>query len=205
MAWLGGTIILTGGPAVATDAVRDAVPQTIRKLDLQITVPHSPEDEKAPSWNLPIPREAFWVLAAFGAIVLIYILRDTLPGWRTRDDEGWHMGGGGTSGNSGVTIGLGDADAMASQGRLVDAMHLLLLFSLAEIRRGLKLDFADSLTSREIVRRAKLPDEGTAALRGIVTRVELSYFGDYPASRADYESCRARYEILADILGKSAG
>ena len=201
--WLVAPLILAAGRAISADAVSDAVPQTIRKLDLQVTLPHSPEDEQATSWELPIPLEAFWVLAPFGAAVLIYILRDTLPGWRARDEQGWHMAGGGPSPAGAAAVGLGDADELASQGRFVDAMHLLLLFSLAEIRRRSKLDFADSLTSREIVRRAKLPDDGTSALRGIVTRVELSYFGDYPASQADYDSCRARYEVLADVLARS--
>ncbi len=193
---------MAAGPAVAADAVRDAVPETIRKLDLQTAIPHAPEEEQPSSWEFAIPREAFWVLGALGAVMLAYILRDLLPGWKERDEEGWNLGGGGPAGGGGVTLGLGDADALAAQGRFVEAMHVLLLFSLMEIRRRLKLDFADSLTSREIVRRAKLPEDGTNALRGIVTRVELSYFGDYPASRTDYESCRARYETLAGVLAR---
>jgi hypothetical protein len=198
-------MLTAGVPALAGDAVRDAVPGTIRRLDLQTTIPHAAEAEE-PSRLFKIPefeirREALWVLAAFGAVVLAYILRDMLPGWRARDDQGWDTGISGLAGGGATPpISLAEADALAGQGRFVEAMHVLLLFCLADIRRRLDLDFADSLTSREIVRRAKLPEDGTAALRGIVTRVELSYFGDYPASRADYDACRERYEVLAGML-----
>ena len=141
--WLVAPLILAAGRAISADAVSDAVPQTIRKLDLQVTLPHSPEDEQATSWELPnSARGLLGTGGVRGRRPGIYILRDTLPGWRARDEQGRHMAGGGPSPAGAAAVGLGDADELASQGRFVDAMHLLLLFSLAEIRRRSKLDFA---------------------------------------------------------------
>jgi hypothetical protein len=194
-------------PAAASDdPVRESVAETIRKLDLQTAVPHvATADDMSSLWDFDIPQAAIWFVAVLCVLILAYIVRDMIPGWRSRRDDGWADGAlGDPAGAVSPQASLADADMLAGQGRFVDAMHLLLLHSLVEIRRRLKLEFSDSLTSREILRRASLPEEGTAALRGIVTRVELSYFGDHPAGRPDYEACRARYEDLAGILTRSA-
>ena len=49
---------------------------------------------------------------------------------------------------------------------------------------GLDEQFADSLTSREILRSTRLSDAGRASLRDIVNRVEWTYFGEHPAALA---------------------
>jgi len=36
-----------------------------------------------------------------------------------------------------------------------------------------------------------------------VTRVELSYFGGYPATQPDYQSCRAGFEALSSVLARN--
>jgi hypothetical protein len=79
-------------------------------------------------------------------------------------------------------------------------MHLLLLHSLAEIRRQLGEKFADSLTSREIVRVAKLNPPGRTSLREIVAAVERTYFGAYPAEAGDYAACRQNFATLQHAL-----
>jgi hypothetical protein len=79
-------------------------------------------------------------------------------------------------------------------------MHVLLLHSLAEIRRQLGEKFADSLTSREIVRGARLTTTARTALRDIVAAVERTYFGPYPAAAGDYATCRQNFETLAQAL-----
>jgi hypothetical protein len=75
---------------------------------------------------------------------------------------------------------------------------------LADIRRGLDQQFADSLTSREILRSAKLSDAGRTSLRDIINRVEWTYFGEHPASLPDYVACRASFNALAQALHGSA-
>jgi hypothetical protein len=92
---------------------------------------------------------------------------------------------------------LAAADDLARQGRFVDAMHVLLLQGLADIRRHLGEQFADSLTSREILRSTKLSEAGRGPLRDIIARVEWTYFGKHPAERDDYAACRASFDALA--------
>ncbi len=99
---------------------------------------------------------------------------------------------------------LGAADELAAEGRFVEAMHVLLLQGLADIRQGLDEQFADSLTSREILRSTRLSDAGRAALRDIVNRVEWTYFGRHPAASADYAACRASFNALAQALHGTA-
>jgi hypothetical protein len=191
--------------AVAGDPVRDAATQAIKKLDLQVALPHAPTDaDFMPNWHLKIPGEFIYVLAAIAVAVLAYIILDMVPGWRSRNDENWATTGDGLlAGATPSDVSLGRADELAARGFFVEAMHLLLLHSLAEIRRRLRLEFADSLTSREILRRARLPEDVTNALRSIVIRVELSYFGDYPATQPDYDTCRAGFETLSTVLANN--
>lgn len=195
--------VLATGRAMAAgdDPVRDAAARAVKKLDLQVSLPHQVTDaDLQPNWHLP--GELIYVLAAIAAALLVYMLIKLAPRWRSHGQEDWATTGG--DGFSTVAaaadIGLSQADELAARGFFVEAMHLLLLHSLAEIRRRLKLEFADSLTSREILRRARLPDEVSHALRSIVTRVELSYFGGYPAGQPDYDSCRTGFETLSSVL-----
>ena len=167
-------------------------------------MPHTPTKlDDFSGWNLHLPTWLIYVAATVGAVVIGYLVLDMIPGWRARDDDGWATTGDGFLGAAApADITLAQADELAARGFFVEAMHLLLLHSLAEIRRRLRLEFADSLTSREILRRARLPEEVTGALRSIVTRVELSYFGGYPAAQPDYESCRAGFEALSSVLAR---
>jgi hypothetical protein len=187
------------------DPVREAAERSIKKLDLQVSMPHTPTKlDHLSGWNLHVPGWLIYIAAVLAVVVIGYIVLDMIPGWRARDDDGWATTGTGFAGPAdSAEITLAQADELAARGFFVEAMHLLLLHSLAEIRRRLRLEFADSLTSREILRRARLPEEVTGALRSIVTRVELSYFGGYPATQSDYDSCRAGFESLSSVLAKS--
>ena len=79
-------------------------------------------------------------------------------------------------------------------------MHALLLQSLADVRQRLDEQFADSLTSREILRSTKLPAQGREPLREIIARVERTYFGEYEAGPQDYVACRDRFTELERVL-----
>lgn len=97
-----------------------------------------------------------------------------------------------------------EADALARQGRYADAMHVLLLNSLSEIRAVLGTSFAVSLTSREILRRVQLSDMGRQALAAIVRSVERTYFGGGHAGLGDYAACRQSFETLKHSLATAA-
>jgi hypothetical protein len=178
--------------------------EAIRRLGLQTELPRDPEQKP---FQIQLPPEALWLVAAVGLALLLYMFRDMLPalGFISRGDvEAGEEGIGGTVAKPPEQV-LAAADDLARQGRFVDAMHVLLLQGLADIRRHLGEQFADSLTSREILRSTKLSEAGREPLRDIVRRVEWTYFGKHPAEREDYLACRASFDALAHALyGKGA-
>ena len=182
--------------AAAARAARDS----IRDLGLQDRLPQDLPDQ---SLNIPIPPEVFWAVLFVGLLLVLYAYRDMLPIWRLWAGRGWEAPG---AADQPQAVAQSSADAAAAadelgrQGRFVEAMHMLLLLSLGEIRRHLGEQFADSLTSREILRGARLPQQGRASLRDIVARVEWTYFGGYPATIEDYTACRQSFDSLRGIL-----
>jgi hypothetical protein len=182
--------------------VQQLADQAIRRLDLQTTFPVVPELPRLPS----LPAEVLWIVIGIALVIMLYAFRDLIPILRSAQGNDWiseeAFGGGGKAGAPAAALGA--ADELAAAGRFVEAMHVLLLQGLAAIRSGLNEEFADSLTSREILRRARLPDPGRTSLRDIVNRVELTYFGQYPAALADYEACRASFNTLTQALHGSA-
>ena len=100
---------------------------------------------------------------------------------------------------------LDAADELAAQGRFVEAMHVLLLQALADIRKRLQEEFADSMTSREILRSRQVSDALRRPLRDVINRVEWTYFGGHPAARDDYLACRTSFSTLVAALHHGAG
>jgi hypothetical protein len=184
-------------------AIEQARAAVVGHSDLQLQLPRAEEPLPLPS--IPIPREALWAVVVLGVLFILYHLRDIVPGWRRSAVEEWAAAAGsaGLRGQSPADILL-TADELAREGHYVEAMHVLLLKSLADIRQRLNEQFADSLTSREIMRRARLSDAGAAALRDIVLGVERSYFGEHPAGAAEYEACRRRFDALNAALAAQA-
>ena len=206
--WMGlagaAALVLSHGHVAAQSPqdVQQLADQAIRRLDLQTTFPVVPELPRLFS----LPAEVLWIVIGVAAAVMLYAFRDLIPMLRSPQGDDWMseeaFGGGGKAGSPAAALGA--ADELAAAGRFVEAMHVLLLQGLAAIRSGLDEEFADSLTSREILRRARLPDPGRTSLRDIVSRVELTYFGQYPAALPDYEACRASFNTLTQALHGSA-
>jgi hypothetical protein len=175
----------------------------IRRLDLQTEIPDAPEPAQ---FSLSLPPELLWFIVAVAVLLLLYSFRDLIPLLRSR--------GGELTEEEAISaeamrrepqVVLAAADELARQGRYRDAMHLLLLRSLAELRATLDEPFADSLTSREILRSTRLPTTAREPLRDVVGRVEWTYFGERPAEREDYEACRTSfYEIERALHGSAA-
>lgn len=94
------------------------------------------------------------------------------------------------------------ADELAAQGLYAEAMHVLLLQSVSELRLRLSVSIAVSLTSREILHRIGLAPQGHADFANIVSRVEISYFGYHEPGAEDYNACRQSYHSLTDVLRK---
>lgn len=211
-AWLAAATVgavlaaLSGGAraapaAPAPQAIQQVAEQTIKRLDLQTEFPQGAEP-----FHLTLPPEVLWLVIAVAVAVLAYGLRDLLPFGRMTQGDAWQSddvaAAAGAGGSPAVILQM--ADDLAANGRFAEAMHVLLLRALADIRHRLDEQFADSLTSREILRGTRLREETRAPLRDVVTRVELTYFGDRPAAQADYLACRASFNDFARSLEGSA-
>ena len=177
--------------------------QAIQRLGLQTELLRQPEPFQ---WELHLPPETLWLVVIFGVGMLLYIFRDMIPMFRIGRDAAWTGDETGTAetGQPASGMALGAADELAAKGRYVEAMHVLLLQALAEIRVRLNEPFGDSLTSREILRSKHLSDELRHPLRDVVSRVEWSYFGEHPAEQSDYLACRTSFTSLARCLYGSA-
>ena len=194
-------LVLSTMPLLAAtpSEIHRALDGIVRQFDLQTALPAN----TAPSpWNFHLPAFLLLFVAAALLALLAYQFRDMIPAWRRLRGDAWSEPA--IDPATGLPVEdkpfLARADELAAQGRLVEAMHAVLLQSIAEIRASLDQSLADSLTSREILRGMKLSDSGKAALHEIVSRVERSYFGAYPAADADYQACRHYFATLIGTL-----
>ena len=92
---------------------------------------------------------------------------------------------------------LGDADELARRGEFAEAIHTLLLRTLHELARNAAVRIVPAMTSREVLARVPLLADSRSALAGLITAVEITYFGDEPANAADYERCRQQFHVFA--------
>jgi hypothetical protein len=185
----------------------EAAKGIVSSLDLQTEFPNPAVALGAEPFRLDVglAHILLWVAVAIGVVVIALYLRDVLPGGLARrrrwDADGGELGeaGGGTEMQAQI-----DADELARLGRFVEAMHVLLLQALADMRRRLDVAIADSLTSREILRRAQVSPVAKSALHEIVGAVERAYFGDHPADETDYLSCRTNFATFVGALRNGA-
>jgi hypothetical protein len=203
---IAGALAWLARPALSQTAaqIEEAAAKTVVKLGLQIELP---AERVAVGWRLYLPHidlttVGLWLVLAAAVIFFLDLYRDYLPKIGFGRSAEWISdGGAGADDAAGLPAKASTtADDLAGQGRYVEAMHLLLFRAFAELRERHRVNFADSLTSREILRRANLPEAGRASLKDIITRVELSYFGARPAGAQDYGACRRSYDVLMDLL-----
>jgi hypothetical protein len=191
----------------AAQAQQDAqtlADQAIRRLDLQTELRR--EADPPADYKLNLPPETLWIAVIVGVIVLLYAFRDMIPMLRAGRGGAWAEDETAAlaTGPRAPEIVLDAADDLAAQGRFVEAMHVLLLQALADIRRRLDEQFADSMTSREILHSRQVADALRRPLREVINRVEWTYFGGHPAGREDYLACRSSFSTLAQALQRSA-
>jgi hypothetical protein len=191
-----------GGAARAAEALpgaQEAADRAIRELKLQTEIPGMPPPS-AP-WSIDLPDGFAWALVVLGIAFLLYLVKDYIPFLRGRGAGEWGgLEDGDGQGLDHLPHHLAIAEALAAENRFVEAMHELLLEALGAIRARLGERLADSLTSREILYKAPLPERGRGALREIIGRVEWTYFGEHPAQRADYLACRDSFDRLSEAL-----
>jgi hypothetical protein len=166
------------------------------------TVRNQDPDHKF-NFHLPpdVIRLLLWGAVVVGTVVIAWSLRDSLPVFsRSRKIVAPEPAPSLPTRAGRMEEVQLEADDLARQGQYRQAMHLLLLNSLDEIRRQLGTGFAASLTSREILRRVQLSDIGRRSLTAIIRSVERTYFGDEEAGQIDYSDCRINFETLKHSL-----
>jgi hypothetical protein len=182
-----------------------------------------PDPESRPQTEMPSPavkapdhgsnahaasdliRFLLWGGVIIGILVIVWSMRDSLPFIsRSRKIIAPEQPPPPLAQSRGMEEAQVEADDLARQGHYGEAMHMLLLKSLNEIRRQLGASFAVSLTSREILRRVQLPDIGRQSLAAIIRSVERTYFGSEGAGQSDYSECRSNFETLRRSLATVA-
>ena len=214
-------------PAFAAGSTDDLIREAVDRLELQTELPEpgsgsiaaSPGSQsEAPAetsdttiqaqddsfrFELPpdVARVLLWGAVIAGTLVIAWSLRDSLPVIsRSRKIIAPEPVTPSQTQSARMEEAQLEADDLARQGHYRQAMHVLLLKSLDEIRRQLGTRFAVSLTSREILRRVQLSDIGRQSLASVIRSVERTYFGGADAGQGDYAACRSNFETLKNSL-----
>ena len=195
--------------AQTPEQIKAATDASIHKLHLQTELPeykYTPEPPKKRWFEGLNAKGVSWRWPLFGlvVVVLLFIFRNQLLTLLFKRDP-WKKGT--QEANNALTPEeaaktSAAADDLANQGQLVEAMHLLLLRALTEMRQRLREHIADSLTSREILRHARLNENGRSSLSDIINRVEWTYFGAHTAAYDDYTACRDSFNRFVVALQK---
>ena len=89
-----------------------------------------------------------------------------------------------------------EAETLVKQGRLTEAIHIILLISIEWISRKNNSQIPDSLTSREILRHSNISGTALFSFRKLVGIVENVYFGGIEPKLEDYHICVDCYNFL---------
>jgi hypothetical protein len=146
----------------------------------------------------PFAKYIFWgILALFLAIILYYILREfsdfRWPWRKDADDEEAEW----VPDAAPARALLGEADALAANGKFEEAAHLLLLRSVEDIEARRPKLLKPSSTAREIAAAAALPEKARTTFALITRHVESSLFGGRSLDEGGWQQCREAYGRFA--------
>jgi hypothetical protein len=196
------------------EAVGSAVERVYGGRDYQTEMPKEQPVEvfqplKIPDIVTQIIRIVLITLLIVGGLLLLFFLINALPTIRERLKRRAAAQAqpsvtpiASDADRERLEIALSEADRLARQGAFGEALHLLLLYCLNEMRRRFGLGLPPSLTSREILGLSVLPEIRRTGLSVIVSAVEISHFGGRPADETTYRLCRQRCEDV--VLGGAA-
>jgi hypothetical protein len=155
------------------------------------------------SGAVPFAQLVFWLAVAAIVLFILYLIAqrfmeadwsrkkggeaEEAPAWRPSAAEAREL--------------LGDADALAAQGRLSEAARLLLHRSIEDIDDKRPDLVRPALTSRDIAALDALPGRPRSAFAAIAMMVERSLFAERPLAADDWGQCRSFYEEFAFAEG----
>ena len=88
---------------------------------------------------------------------------------------------------------IDEAERLAQAGRYGEAIHLILLRFLGELRHSAQVTMTDASTSREILRSGAVPTTMRSGLATVIGAVELCHFGGRDADEKLFRHCAEAY------------
>jgi hypothetical protein len=174
--------------------------QSIDEIEKQPDIQHDPPEPRPVAPNRSIDMDLSWlpyaILGVIGIALAYLLLR--YVGQRFAGRQGAAAKAAPLTATSQVLAApepehdhtFDEVDALAASGAFTEAVHRLLLLVQDRLRSRIEHGIQVSLTSREILRRAKLPQEAATAFATLVAAVEVSLFGMRAANAATYALCR---------------
>ena len=197
-----GNVLAAGLEELDRDEVRDRVEAILSDGDYQTELPVVEDDppEMSVGGAGLLLLVLFWLAVGLVVVVVVALMVN------------WAAGRFGPRGRKGVrapvivqaTLSeapLADAETLARGGNFSEAVHVLLLRTIAELREHLEYAAHPALTSREIQVDAPLDEAAHGALRGLVTEVELSHFGGRLVDELQYRRCVGHFQALQSFYG----
>ncbi len=147
----------------------------------------------------PIAPALPWLLYALAIAVVVLVLSPVVRLFITTRferlfqrhhlvaDEPWRPS------RAAVAALLEEIDALAERGEYDEAVHLLLVRSVADINAFRPDLVRPHYSARDILIHPLLPEAARPAFRAIVQWVEKSYFAGLRVGQAGFDACRAAY------------
>ncbi len=153
-------------------------------------------------WSAPVAKPLMWIAVAALVLFLLYHFVPAFAQWVDKLRSGRKAGDADAADHVGQAEAraaralLGEADALAAEGRFAEAVHLLLYRSVEDIdgrRPGL---VKPAMTSRDLAEAEGLPSVTRGAFSRIARAVEISLFGGRSIDAGAWQQCRAAYAEL---------
>jgi hypothetical protein len=151
------------------------------------------------STDHPALNALLWTMIGIAALLILYLVARRLsgaswpwqrqgeveaaPDWRPEASEAREL--------------LGEADALAAEGRFDEAAHLILFRSIEDIDSRRPELVKPALTSRDIAALPAIPERPRSAFVRIAMIVERSLFARRSLAEPDWRDCRSAYEEFA--------
>ena len=146
----------------------------------------------------------FWVIMIAAAVFLLFALisraRRAAPSGLVPNESQAEEAEGPSAAE--LAIPRSAAQRLADAGNYGDAVHTLLLETLALLSARVPGGLAKALTSREILARVPLPSGGREPLQALVAQVESTLFAGREPSAGDWEAAEAEFERFTQACAR---
>ncbi len=184
-------------------------PPPLRDFDLPMRIPRTAIKTGSGGTPSGVSEALLWVLGIGAGVAVLAVIAGALMRWqrvRKTKPEVVTQGpiGGADPALEALPASLREARALAAAGRFEEAVHVLLRGALDYLRGRSGFTLAAALTSREVLAQAPIEGDTRGAFGDLVGSVEVSLFGGFPVSAADFERCASSFEVVHRRLGGGA-